>query len=202
MQVRIKAAFNACAESDRRKGPDGLLTSEESERVRWRWIVGQVFEEFEDVRVVDRVFEDLFIHFARPESWRCFRDVAAAVARLDEAGLPMVIASNFDQRLHSVCGGWPPMQQARAVVVSSEVGWKKPGKGFYAALVQECGCRADQVLMVGDDHLNDFEGARHSGLQAVLLDRSARTVERHAASPRTSRPVVISSLSDLDAWYS
>ncbi len=202
VQKRIEAAFKTCAESDRKKGMDGLLTSEEAERARWRWIVGEVFADIEDVHVVDRVFAELFTHFGRPESWRCFRDVAAAVARIDEIGLPMVIASNFDQRLHSVCEGCPPIQRARAVMVSSEVGWRKPGRGFYAALVAECGCRADQVLMVGDDHVNDYEGARHSGLQAVLLDRSARTVEGKDTSSQISRPMVIGSLSDLDVWYS
>lgn len=198
---RFVVAFELCAESDRKKGAAGLLTSEEREWARWRWIVGEIFSEIDDVNVVGRIFEELFTHFGQPESWRCFRDVGAAVATIEEFGLPMVIASNFDHRLHGICQGLIAVQRARAVLVSSEVGWKKPAPEFYSALIAECGCRPDEVLMVGDDRVNDFEGARASGLQAVLLDRSAENVDGNAASS-SIRPTVIGSLSDLGFWYS
>ncbi len=199
---RFDAALTKSVEMDLAKGPAGLATSEEAECVRWRWVVGQVFEDIEDESAVERCFEELFAHFGRPSSWRCFDDVATTVNRIQRLGLRLVIASNFDSRLHTICAGWPPLQSARAVVVSSEVGWKKPGTGFFGALVEACGCRPDQVLMVGDDPVNDVGGALNSGLQAVQVDRSDIEGEDTSLLTSVSRLPVIRSLTELEAWCS
>ena len=199
---RFDAALTKSVEMELAKGPAGLATSEEAECVRWRWVVGQVFEDIEDESAVERCFEELFAHFGRPSSWKCFDDVATTVNRIQRLGLRLVIASNFDRRLHTICAGWPPLQSARAVVVSSEVGWKKPGPGFFGALVEACGCRPDQVLMVGDDPVNDVGGALSSGLQAVQVDRSDRGGEDTSLLPSVRRSPVIRSLAELEAWYS
>ena len=201
VQRALREAFAACLENDRVDGPDEFACSEESERARWRWIVGEVFSELGPVDAVDRCFEELYEHFGKASSWRCYDDVAATVARIEELGLGMVIASNFDRRLHAVCLGWPPLRSAQAVVVSSEVGWRKPSRRFFEALVSACGCRAEEVLMVGDDPVNDVRGALASGVQAVRVDRSAGTVAGDRELSRLSRPAVIGSLIGLEAWY-
>ena len=204
---RLSAAFAACSERDREAGAGGLVTSEELECSRWRWIVGEVFLELAAGGALDRCFEELFEHFGRASAWRCYDDVQATVSRIEQLGLGMVIASNFDRRLHTVCAGWPVLKSARAIVVSSEVGWRKPGRGFFEALVAACGCRAEEVLMVGDDRVNDVEGALSSGLQAVHVDRfryGFRYGDAVPATPeraRVSPPSVIGSLVELEAWY-
>ncbi|HAB10140.1 MAG TPA: haloacid dehalogenase [Planctomycetaceae bacterium] len=199
---RFAAALEKSAEMDRKRGPEGLATSEEAESKRWRWVVGEVFVEIEDEGAAERCFEELFAHFGRPSSWRCFDDVATAIASIERLGLGMVIASNFDCRLHTICTGWAPLQLAKAVVVSSEVGWKKPGPKFFGALVDACGCRADEVLMVGDDPVNDVGGALDSGLQAVRVDRSHDAIEGAGWLPSMDRPTVIRSLTELGVWCS
>lgn len=203
---RLSAAFAACSERDREAGAGGLVTSEELEWSRWRWIVGEVFLELGADGAggaVDRCFEELFEHFGRASAWRCYDDVGATVSRIEQLGLGMVIASNFDRRLHTVCAGWPVLKSARAVVVSSEVGWRKPGREFFEALVTACGCRAEEVLMVGDDRVNDVEGALSNGLQAVHVDRYryGNAVPGAPERARVSPPSVIGSLIELEAWY-
>jgi len=198
---RLSRAFATCSERDREGGASGLVTSEELEWTRWRWIVGEVFQELGSVGAVDRCFEELFEHFGQASSWRCYDDVEATVSRIEQLGLGMVIASNFDRRLHTVCAGWPVLRSVLAVVVSSEVGCRKPGRGFFEALVSACGCRAEEVLMVGDDAVNDVEGAVSSGLQAVHVDRSLAAVTGPTDWGSVSRPSVIGSLSELEAWY-
>ena len=82
------------------------------------------------------------------------------------------------------------------------MGWKKPGPGFFGALVEACGCRPDQVLMVGDDPVNDVGGALNSGLQAVQVDRSDIEGEDTSLLTSVSRSPVIRSLTELEAWCS
>jgi putative hydrolase of the HAD superfamily len=151
---------------------------------------------------LDRCFDELFEHFGKASAWRCYDDVEETVARIESRGLEIVIASNFDYRLHAVCLGWPPLQRARAVVVSSEVGWRKPGALFFEALVATCGCRADEVLMVGDDPVNDIQGALEAGLQAVWLDRDRKAVDGGGDLSGAGRPSEIGALTELEAWFS
>ena len=105
------------------------------------------------------------------EAWRCFDDVAPVLAAVRDAKLTIAVASNFDARLHTVCDGLPELRQIDVRVISSEVGYCKPSPQFYAELVGAIGVPADQILMVGDDHTNDVDGALAAGLRSVHLNR-------------------------------
>ncbi|MBI3862137.1 MAG: HAD-IA family hydrolase [Planctomycetia bacterium] len=170
---RFRQAFRDSEQGDLSHPDDGarLATSEDCEHERWRGIVSAVLD---DVHDVAGCFGELFQYFAQPASWRCFREVAAVLAALDEHGYGLAIASNFDRRLHSVCDGLPELRKIGIRIISSEVGCRKPGRRFFDALVAKAGCRADEILMVGDDPANDVEGARQAGLQAVLINRKSR----------------------------
>jgi putative hydrolase of the HAD superfamily len=165
-----------------------LVTSEARERERWRQIVADVIN---DISGGAYCFDYLFSHFARPDSWRCFDDVPEVLARLEEGGYRVAVASNFDRRLHDVCQGVPVLRKIEVRVISSEVGYRKPGRAFFAALVSQAGCAPEEVLMVGDDAVNDVAGARQAGLGAVLINR------RGAASSNKNWPDEIGSLSEL-----
>ena len=166
---RFKQAFRDSERNDA-AAAEGLrlVTSELRERERWRQVVAAVIDDIPDT--VD-CFDSLYSHFARPDSWRCFDDVPEVLARLETGGYRVAVASNFDRRLHEVCDGFPVLRKIGLRVISSEVGFRKPGRGFFDALVSQAGCDAEQVLMVGDDAANDVEGARQAGLGAVLINR-------------------------------
>jgi putative hydrolase of the HAD superfamily len=80
------------------------------------------------------------------------------------------LASNYDRRLRSVAAGLPELRPLGHLVISSEVGWRKPAREFFDAVARAAGVPAGQVLFVGDDPVNDGEGARAAGLQALLID--------------------------------
>jgi putative hydrolase of the HAD superfamily len=169
---RFKQAFRDSETADF-KGAFGLrlATSEARENERWRQIVGTVIDDITDST---GCFDALFAHFASPASWSCFNDVSAVLTELREAGYRLAIASNFDSRLHAVSDRFAAIEAIDLRMISSEVGYRKPGRAFFEALVAAAGCRADEVLMVGDDSVNDIEGAQQAGLGAILLNRRAR----------------------------
>jgi putative hydrolase of the HAD superfamily len=80
------------------------------------------------------------------------------------------VASNFDERLRGIVAALPALRPVRHVVISSEVGWRKPAPAFFEEMCRQAGLPAAQVLLVGDDVVNDYEGARAAGLHALLLD--------------------------------
>jgi putative hydrolase of the HAD superfamily len=146
-------------------------TSEEREVARWRQIVAGVLDDLADP---ETVFRELWDHFARPTAWRCEAGAAEVLAAGERLGLILGVASNFDRRLRSVLAGMPELSGVRHVVVSSEVGWRKPSRAFFDALLGVVGCRPEECLLLGDDVGNDCEGGRAAGLVTVLYDPEGR----------------------------
>tara|TARA_B100000029_G_scaffold111091_1_gene103078 strand:+ start:928 stop:1638 length:711 start_codon:yes stop_codon:yes gene_type:complete len=189
---RLGKAFAKLSGDDR-----SLETSEAAEEAWWKEVVSEVFRDSGIDDRLEHCFSDLFHHFGMSASWRCYADVGPTLEWLVASGIDFVVASNFDQRLHDVCRDWPLFQQARAMVVSSEVGWKKPAAGFYESVLVASGCEARHVLMVGDDLRNDVRGALACGLQAVHLDRDGTGDARGHSGGQSGRHAVIRSLAEL-----
>lgn len=169
----VKSRFQFHFHSDRVDGPQGLLSTDEAtEQKRWRGIVSKVLPEIADP---DRVFEELWLHFGKPEMWRVFPDVAATIQALQDAGLEVWIGSNFDSRLRPVVAGHPELAGLLPrLIISSEVGYRKPHPQFFRTACERMRLRPRQVLCVGDDLENDIHGARRAGLSGMYLDRGRR----------------------------
>lgn len=151
---------------------EAYVTDEPTESIRWRRIVSSVLPELPEP---DRAFEELWEHFGQPDSWRCFPDVGPSLASLRAMGLPIAIASNFDGRLRTVLAGLPELAACDPqLVISSEVGYRKPHPAFYQAICECLGQRPEALLMIGDDLENDVLGAQHAGLRGIWLDRRGR----------------------------
>jgi putative hydrolase of the HAD superfamily len=162
--ARFRAAFRREEDEDLR---DGLGTSEEREERRWRQIVAAVLD---DVADPEGCFQELFAHFARPEAWRCVVGAGEVLAELARRGYALGLASNYDRRLRTVAAGLAQLRAVRHLVISSEVGWRKPAGEFFAAVCRAAGLPPDRVALVGDDVGNDFDGARAARLRVVLFD--------------------------------
>jgi putative hydrolase of the HAD superfamily len=169
--ARFRAAFRREEEEDRRLG---LRTGEEREVRRWRHIVGAVFD---DVTDPEGCFQELFAHFARSDAWRCSAEVGPVLRELSRRGYQLGLASNYDTRLRSVAAGLAELESVRHLVISSEVGWRKPAGEFFAALRRDAGLPPDQIALVGDDRVNDYEGARAAGLRPVFFDPGNKSPE-------------------------
>jgi putative hydrolase of the HAD superfamily len=164
IRQRFAAAFAEEEESDRRLG---LHTNEERELHRWRGIVSRVLD---DVVDSERCFAELRHYFSLPTAWRLEAEALEVLESLAGRGYILGLASNYDRRLRSVVAGFPGLNRVERVVVSSEVGWRKPAPEFYAALCRSAGLPPEQILYVGDDPASDYNGARALGIRAVLFD--------------------------------
>lgn len=201
VQSRFAAALRRADELAMDRFGETGRTSEAHERHFWQTVVLDVLP---DVTDPTACFQALFAHFARPEAWRCFPDVAPALNELEQRGYSLVVASNFDARLHRVCDGLAGLRRVRQRVISSLVGYRKSHRGFYDAVVVAGGCAPSEVLMIGDDFANDVVAARAAGLAAIHLRRGDRTA---AASEFPAKggnanglPEGVSTLVDLLEW--
>ena len=158
-------------DEDETRGP--MVTDEAMELARWQRIVGCVIPE---VPEPNRAFEELWRHFGRSEAWQCFFDVAPSIRMMREAGLQLRIGSNFDSRLRAVVAGLPDLAPCRdGLIISSEIGYRKPHPRFYEAACRGMNLPPSEVLCLGDDLANDVQGPARAGLKSVLIDRDWKT---------------------------
>lgn len=162
----------------------GLAVSEHREVERWRAIVTDVLD---DVTDPEACFQELFKHFAQPAAWRCPPEAEEVLKQMLQRGLILGLASNYDQRLRPVAAGLPELAVIRHLAISSEIGWRKPAAEFFAAVCRLAGLPAERVLFVGDDPVNDYDGAAAAGLHAVLFDPKGQA----------ARPARIGKLTEL-----
>ena len=162
--ARFRAAFRRQEEADY---AGNLRTDETRELRRWRTIVGEVLD---DVTDAETCFQELYAHFARPDAWRRQPETAEVFAALAVRGHLLGIASNFDHRLRGLVEHIPALQGIKHLLISSEIGWRKPAPEFFEAMCRNVDFPPEQILYVGDDPVNDYFGAKKVGLQAVLLD--------------------------------
>jgi putative hydrolase of the HAD superfamily len=168
---RFHAAFGQQDELDERAG---WRTSEAREVERWRAIVGAVLDDVADPAAC---FAALYDRFARPDVWRCHADAAELLAGLHARGIRQALASNFDTRLRGVMDALPIARFLDPLVISSEVGWRKPAAAFFRHVVAALELPPAEILFVGDDRGNDYDAARAAGLQARLLDPDGRHLD-------------------------
>ena len=106
------------------------------------------------------------------ESVRLYPDVLPTLARLRAAGLGLAIVSNlaspYVDPLVRLLG-----EQVDHVVLSCEVGARKPERLIFEEACRRLGCSAGEVLMVGDGWESDIKGARSAGLSALWCRRDS-----------------------------
>ena len=174
---RLRAAFASS------EGGAGLVrepTDEPRERHRWRTIVAAVIDDVPDGAAV---FHSLWRHFAQPESWRLFDDVAHTLGELAQQGYRLAIASNFDRRLRGIVQANATLRRIERLFISAEIGYPKPDGRFFAEAQAQLGLPPQEILLVGDDWTNDILGARAAGWQTVWLSRKpTATAEPHVRS--------------------
>ena len=87
-------------------------------------------------------------------------------------GVSVCVGSNFDSRLPRCGTGLSELQVCvDSLVISSEVGYRKPHPDFLRFVCNHLGLARARGICVGDDSENDVRGAIRAGLPAFLIDR-------------------------------
>ena len=169
--ARFRSAFCRQEEIDRL---GGWRTDEDREYARWREIVAETLVDVTDAMAC---FRELHTHFARPDAWRVQAEAGAVLQTLTERGWSIGMASNFDARLRDVAAGLPELRPVRTMVISSEVGFRKPAALFFYEIGRKTKTDLTRIIYVGDDFANDYEGAREAELQAILFDPESKCLD-------------------------
>jgi putative hydrolase of the HAD superfamily len=165
VRTRFVTAYKREEEAD---AATGWRTSEVRERERWHRIVTETLAGVVDP---EACYQHLFAHFASPLAWKLAPDVGRVLAALGHRGLVLGLGSNYDERLWPVLAGFAELDVLKErALISAEVGVRKPSADFFREAARRSDCATSEVLFVGDDLGNDYEGATAAGLSALLLD--------------------------------
>lgn len=105
------------------------------------------------------------------------------------SGYPLILVSNFDHAATArrALQKFGMENRFQAIFISEEVGWRKPSKKFFDAVLGKTSALAERCLYVGDDPNADVHGGVQAGFQVAWLVESEDDVSSPVAPRWTLR---------------
>jgi putative hydrolase of the HAD superfamily len=153
---------------------------QDKERAWWRELVARTFAAAADRPLsekLDECFDVLFRHFATADAWRAAPGARELLDELRRRGLRTGIVSNFDHRLYGLLEALQLRPLLDVVVLPGDAGAAKPEGRIFRLALQRIGVSPGEALYVGDDPIEDLEGARAAGLTPVDVSSLPRLAD-------------------------
>ena len=123
---------------------------------------------------IDEAARDLYEEWSVCHHFTLYEDVPDALRAIHARGIKIGLISNTQRCLASFQTHFELEGLFSVAVSSADHGYMKPHPSiFESALAQVC-ARPSHSVMVGDSLAHDIEGARQSGMRAVLVSRSGQ----------------------------
>ena len=186
----IVTAVTATAEHLRTSHPDApvFVLSDGDARADMDGVTLVASPEDADVIVLGGASED-FTYDVINRSFRRLMDGAALVAM--HRNMYWKTAQGFELDAGAFVEGLEAASGVSAVTCG------KPSAAYFEAALAVLGVPAERAAMVGDDIVNDVEGARAAGLTGILV-RTGKY--REGDLDRGTADAVVDSLADVPAW--
>jgi FMN phosphatase YigB (HAD superfamily) len=115
--------------------------------------------------------KDLVEEYTTSECWERNHDAKRLLQSLKHRGFSVGIISNFDERLKSLLHHMELLKLVDFVICSYEVKCFKPDKRIFNLALLACPEVREEweCTHVGDDPVNDYQGAREAGWNALIL---------------------------------
>ncbi len=151
---------------------------EDDDKGWWRELVDRVFEQVAPATQEldrDNFFEVAYEHFAEAGVWALYPEVVEVLEQL-QGRFQLGVVSNFDGRLRMILEQLGISKYFSEVIISSEVGADKPDPLIFQRTLELAGVSPNESLHVGDDPVNDWQGAEAAGLRVFKLDRAKNSL--------------------------
>jgi len=119
-----------------------------------------------------------------------FEDSAPVLRELKGRGFPVGVISNWPRGLSCFLEELGIRSLVETVVVSDEVGIEKPDPRIFQIAINRLGVPPSSILHVGDQVVDDVEGALAVGMRPVLISRDGDVDEIRAPAISDLREVL------------
>jgi len=120
------------------------------------------------VRELSKTFDDTY---SDPKNWSEYPDTRPMLEDLGKRDFFLGMISNATPLLRRVMDHLDLTRYFDEIVVSSEVGVRKPAREIFWIAARNAKVQPNRCLYVGDRLAVDVVGARKAGMNAILLDR-------------------------------
>lgn len=145
----------------------------------WKQVVTATFTELEvQEKFTDfnSFFSEIYFYFGTKEPWYLFPDTVDSLKLWRDRGITLGVISNFDSRLLEVLNQLDLEQFFTSITISSTAGFAKPEANIFQIALDKHQARSSEALHIGDNPIEDYEGAQQAGLGALWLNRHARSL--------------------------
>ena len=125
-------------------------------------------------RDVSAAVTEIRERFQRAEFETLFDDVVPALDALSSRGTSLGILSNFSTNLEDVLRQVGIHRYFDFFIVSAIAGVEKPDPRIFDLTARAANHPREEIVYIGDSIYHDIEGARRSGMDAILVDRPNR----------------------------
>jgi HAD superfamily hydrolase (TIGR01549 family) len=179
-------------------------------RLTFMGVLGAVAAEGRSHREVFEFFRPGFQLQTELERWRdddpeslrenfdaddLYPDVRPTFALLREMGKRLLIAGNQPRQAKNALQAMD--LGADAILISADLGFEKPSRGFFERVSQASAATPDEVLYVGDRLDNDVLPAKAMGMQAALIRRGPWGYLHSEWPQATQADAVVDTLSEI-----
>lgn len=152
------------------------LCSDKDDRDMWHQITFSLYTQIPAMHVFDHSawFERLYNILGEPSCWRIYPDTFATLGQLRSRNIKIGLVSNWDSRLRRILDGLNITDLLDCLVISSEVGFRKPRPEIFNHALSQLGIEAREAIHAGDVYEDDYLGASQAGLTPVLVARDGK----------------------------
>jgi putative hydrolase of the HAD superfamily len=104
-------------------------------------------------------------------NWKDFADAKPLLAGLGNLDVEVGLISNATELARRVLRRLELEKYFEPIIISSEVGHRKPSREIFDIALDESGVAASRAIYIGDKPAVDIVGATNVGMNAVLIDR-------------------------------
>ncbi|WP_164931926.1 HAD-IA family hydrolase [Janthinobacterium sp. 17J80-10] len=121
-----------------------------------------------DASLAFELAERVRAEYVNPGQWVVFADTEPTLTALSSSGWQHIVLSNHVPELPQLIAALGLERHFARILTSAALGYEKPHPLAFKAAVSGIPHR-EQVIMVGDSFVADYQGARAAGLDAVLV---------------------------------
>jgi putative hydrolase of the HAD superfamily len=112
--------------------------------------------------------------FMLTSHWHIFPDAYPTLKALKDRLLIVGAVSNWVWNLPELLHALDLVRHFDFIAASARIGFEKPDRRIFEWALEQADVPPESVIHVGDHLDADIEGARATGIEAVLIDRNAR----------------------------
>ncbi len=115
--------------------------------------------------------QELYNYLAEENTWFLFDDVKITLDYLRGRKYPLIVFSNFDERLNTVLKNLKINEYFQLIFCSTQIGFAKPDLKAFNKVAEMCNLKPNEILHIGDGFQNDYLGALRADFKALFLNR-------------------------------